>query len=234
MIIYKITNTINDNAYIGQTVQPFKTRIRQHRHNRKSLIGKAIHKYGWENFTVEILESCTSREELNEREKYYIAFYNTVYPNGYNLTDGGGSFSPSKKARKNMSIGQKRRYAKQEEHEKSSEAANKEPLSDEHRAKISAGLKKYYSDPKNIEKLCEVRQKQYTPELRAQRARESTGRKHTEETKKKQSESAKRRAQTPEGRAHLLAMNAKSNEVQAEKRLNEQNQQTNSKEDQNG
>ena len=234
MIIYKITNKINGKAYIGQTVQPFKRRLSQHRENRKSLIGRAIHKYGWENFTVEILERCTSREELNEREKYYIAFYNTVCPNGYNLTEGGGNFSPSKAARKNMSIGQKRRYEKQEEHEKSSKAARQEPLSDEHRAKISAGLKKYYSDPKNIEKLCEIRQKQYTPELRAQRARESTGRKHSKETKAKQSEAAKRRAQTPEGKAHLLAMNAKSNEVQAEKRRNKESQQSNDKGDQNG
>lgn len=86
MIIYKLTNTVNGKAYVGQTIQAFKKRIGQHRNNRKSFIGQAIRKYGWENFKAEILEECSSYEELDEREKYWIAFFNTMVPNGYNLT----------------------------------------------------------------------------------------------------------------------------------------------------
>ena len=230
--IYLITDKTTGLQYVGQTTQSIKKRFSSHACNKKSLIGQAIKEHGRKNFTIDVIEICDTVEQANEREKYHIAKFNTLYPNGLNLTRGGREGGFSEATLKKMSEGQRRRYERQEEHEKSSAAANKEPLSVEHKANISVGLKKYYSDPENVQKLCEIRRKQYTPELRAQRSRESTGRKHTEETKKKQSESAKRRAQTPEGRAHLLAMNEKSNEVQANNRRNEQNQQTNSKEDQ--
>lgn len=50
-------------------------------------IDGAIFKYGKENFSVEILEYCLI-EELDERERFYINYYNS-YNNGYNLTKGG-------------------------------------------------------------------------------------------------------------------------------------------------
>ena len=231
--IYLITDTTTGLQYVGQTSQTIKKRFNNHACNKSSLIGQTIKEHGRENFTIDVIEICDTVEQANEREKYHIAKFNTLYPNGLNLTRGGREGGFSEATLKRMSEGQKRRYANPEEHEKSSKAANREPLSEEHKANISAGLKKHYSDPENIQKLCEIRQKQYTPELRAQRARESTGRKHTEETKKKQSESAKRRAQTPEGHTHLLAMNAKSNEIQAEKRRQKLEQQANSDINQN-
>ena len=48
-----------------------------------------MRKYGIENFTIEVLEECYSREQLNEREIFWIAKLNCKHPNGYNLTDGG-------------------------------------------------------------------------------------------------------------------------------------------------
>ena len=44
-------------------------------------------KYGKENFTVETIEVCDSTK-LNDREKFYISYYNS-YINGYNSTIGG-------------------------------------------------------------------------------------------------------------------------------------------------
>lgn len=66
-----------------------KHRINQHKYCKKSLIGKIIQKYGWENFKVEILEECEKTAQLNEREIFWIAFYNCKIPNGYNVSDGG-------------------------------------------------------------------------------------------------------------------------------------------------
>ena len=66
-----------------------KKRIREHKNNTKSLIGRALHKYGEENFVWVVLEECDSREQLDEREIYWIKTLNTKAPNGYNLTDGG-------------------------------------------------------------------------------------------------------------------------------------------------
>lgn len=92
--IYKVTNKINGKIYIGQTIQSVKDRW--YRHCGKSGISKAelnthfkraILKYGKENFTVETIEVCDSTK-LNDREKFYISYYNS-YTNGYNSTIGG-------------------------------------------------------------------------------------------------------------------------------------------------
>lgn len=91
MIIYRITNKINGKPYIGQTTRTLEERIYEHRHCKTTTLGKAIQKYGWENFTVEILEVCETLEQLNEREKFWIAKYNSIAPNGYNLTEGGNN-----------------------------------------------------------------------------------------------------------------------------------------------
>ena len=92
--MYKVTNKINGKIYIGQTIQSVKDRW--YRHCGKSGISKAelnthfkraILKYGKENFTIETIEVCDSTE-LNDREKFYISYYNS-YINGYNSTIGG-------------------------------------------------------------------------------------------------------------------------------------------------
>ena len=89
--IYSITCIINDKPYVGRTRQKFEVRIRQHKSKSKNAttaLGAAIRKYGWENFTAEIIEVCPV-EMLNEREIYWIKKLNSKAPNGYNMTDGG-------------------------------------------------------------------------------------------------------------------------------------------------
>lgn len=86
--IYKITNKVNGKSYIGQTRYTVEFRWRQHIHKKDNVyFHNAIHKYGIENFTVETLEEC-NYEDLNSREIFYIAKYNT-FKDGYNLTLGG-------------------------------------------------------------------------------------------------------------------------------------------------
>lgn len=87
-IIYKITNKVNGKSYIGQTRYTIEFRWRQHQHKKdNTYFHNAIHKYGIENFNIEILEECDI-EDLNSREIFYIAKYDT-FNNGYNLTIGG-------------------------------------------------------------------------------------------------------------------------------------------------
>lgn len=87
-IIYKITNKVNGKSYIGQTRYTLEFRWKQHLHKRdNAYFHNAIHKYGEDNFQLEILEECDI-ELLNSREIYYIAKYNT-FKEGYNLTIGG-------------------------------------------------------------------------------------------------------------------------------------------------
>ena len=91
--IYCITNKINNKIYIGQSNSVF-TRWGEHAkiayddNNRKSLIHKAIKKYGIEFFTFEILELCEIGK-LNELETYYIESFKEQGFNLYNLTKGG-------------------------------------------------------------------------------------------------------------------------------------------------
>lgn len=88
-VVYLIINMVNGKKYVGQTTQPLKKRFNQHAKSKKTHLGNAIRKYGVENFTIEVLEECYSREQLNEREIFWIAKLNCKHPNGYNLTDGG-------------------------------------------------------------------------------------------------------------------------------------------------
>ena len=82
-IIYKITNKVNGKSYIGQTRYTIEFRWKQHQHKKdNTYFHNAIHKYGIENFSIEILEKCDI-EDLNSREIFYIAKYDT-FVNGYN------------------------------------------------------------------------------------------------------------------------------------------------------
>ena len=106
--IYKITNIINNKTYIGQSIDIRKRFIHhtsESRHQRQHMaISKAIQKYGKDYFCFEILTQCT-RDELNDKERYFVEKYNSVAPNGYNMRSGGdirGCYV-SEEARKNMS-----------------------------------------------------------------------------------------------------------------------------------
>lgn len=92
--IYKYENKLNGKIYIGQSTN-LKNRYRQHCYDstlrapnaRITGIDVAIKKYGSDNFDFEVIEEC-SVEELDDRERYWIAYYDS-YNNGYNRTPGG-------------------------------------------------------------------------------------------------------------------------------------------------
>lgn len=84
MIIYKITNLINNKYYIGQD---HKNDPEYYGSGR--IINNSIKKYGKENFKKEILEYCVDDDELNEKEIFWINKLNSIVPNGYNITKGG-------------------------------------------------------------------------------------------------------------------------------------------------
>lgn len=86
-LIYKITNCVNGKIYIGLTTRTLELRWKEHCRHNNQVIDKAIQKYGKDNFSLEILEEC-SDELLDEREKYWIKYYDS-FKNGYNVTAGG-------------------------------------------------------------------------------------------------------------------------------------------------
>lgn len=89
--IYIIKNTINNKVYIGQTTQTINIRFTNHkmasRTGEDTKFYRAMRKYGEDKFYPELLEKVEVKE-LNNREKYWIKYYDSYY-NGYNSTLGG-------------------------------------------------------------------------------------------------------------------------------------------------
>lgn len=96
-VVYLIVNMVNGKRYVGQTIQPLAKRFNAHAY-ADSLIGKAIRKYGKENFHCGVIKTCTSKAELNATEKHFIAVLNCKAPYGYNLTDGGEGIAGLKRS----------------------------------------------------------------------------------------------------------------------------------------
>ena len=90
--IYKIENIISNKIYIGQTTRTIEERWKEHcKATDNYKIHQAMRKYGINNFSISLLEEI-SNDQLNEREIYWIDFYNS-YNNGYNGTKGGSDMS---------------------------------------------------------------------------------------------------------------------------------------------
>lgn len=87
--IYKITNKLNNKVYIGQS-NNIERRFSEHCYKgvkSRIPVDIAIEKDGINNFTFEIVELCQT-EQLNEKETYWIKYFNSVQE-GYNCSYGG-------------------------------------------------------------------------------------------------------------------------------------------------
>lgn len=88
--IYIIKNDINSKVYVGQAInvkQRFQNHCKPSSSQDNDLVSRAIQKYGRNHFWYEILESQI--ENYDQREKYWISYYNCIRPNGYNISEGG-------------------------------------------------------------------------------------------------------------------------------------------------
>lgn len=90
-IIYKYTSP-SGKSYIGQTSRSMKARAMKNGigYEKSSIFYAAILKYGFNNFTLEILEEIP-QDQLDSREIFWIDYYNTLQPNGYNCHMGGAN-----------------------------------------------------------------------------------------------------------------------------------------------
>lgn len=154
MKIYKITNLITGKLYIGQTSKTLNERLEAHIRCAKKKVNRylydAMNHYGFHNFTIEVIEE-TCEALANEREIHWIAQLNTLLPNGYNMTigGGGGNTLASKSLEERVEIyrrqGEKRRGVRSDRWKKSiaegakrREASYSEEKRDVIRQKISA------------------------------------------------------------------------------------------------
>lgn len=91
--IYVLRNTVNEKVYVGQTknvharlLQHLKDSTMKQRGNYK--LYKAIKDIGRENFYIEEIDSCESKEEADKKEVFYIEKFDSIN-NGYNSVSGG-------------------------------------------------------------------------------------------------------------------------------------------------
>jgi group I intron endonuclease len=172
-IIYKAAGPTGK-VYIGQTVKPLSARKSTHKYralkqDRRGAFQAALLDEGFSNFTWEQIDAAETAEELDRKEKEYIAHYDSMSPaKGYNGTDGGIKTVYSPEARKKMSEAAKGRNHSEETKRKIGEAlkGEKNPMFGKHPSE------------ETLKKMSERMKGKPNP---------MEGKHHTEETKKKMS-----------------------------------------------
>ncbi len=189
--IYKTTNTITGKSYIGSHLCRKPSYIKTYL-GSGTAIKDAVKKYGKENFSKEILEYF---EHDNPRilETKYINQYNTLVPNGYNISKFGGTGLITQEVRDKLSKG---RIGKTHSKETKERIANhfkgiKLPQETLDKMSISlTGQKRTKEQKENISKslkgkVCRKREYHHSEETKRKIGIANKGKKHSEETKKK-------------------------------------------------
>lgn len=172
--IYKFTNKIDNKSYIGKTSRDVMDRHDAHiKGNGSKLLKRAIDKHGINNFYFTVIHDGILDIFLDDYEIEAIKKYNTVLPNGYNLTFGGEGGKKSEEVKRKISESQigripwnkgKKGIYTNETRRKMSESHKGQklpPRTEEHRRRLSESYKGF------------------------------SGKSHTEETRRKMSESLK-------------------------------------------
>lgn len=148
--VYLRTNKINGKQYVGQTNNFKRREYDWYNINwgyAGHLINNARKKYGVENWDTVILKECSTVDETNYWETFYIKQLNTKYPSGYNLTDGGeGSigcvFSDERKKKLSEKMkGEGNPFYGRHHTEETLEKFKNRKISDETRKKMSEARK---------------------------------------------------------------------------------------------
>lgn len=156
MLIYKITNDVNDKLYFGQTTKTLEERIKNHRNSFVSGVDnhlyRAMRRYGWEKFHFHPIVEVDTQEELDALEEYYIAKYDTIR-NGYNMAKGGTinvMYSDVIKARHDKKMRSPEVRKKISESLKATIKRNG-GMSEEHRKRLSENKKAFYASERGQE-----------------------------------------------------------------------------------
>lgn len=197
--IYKIVNKLSGKVYIGCTTVGFESRFLQHirlaRKFAKTSLQYAMAKHGVINFECLLVEAVFSLSDMLDAEKKHILAFNSLSPNGYNLTTGGdGAFTFSDDVKRRIGDASRGRIATLEAKANMSLAAKGKSKSKEHcesLAKARVGMK--FSDS-HLEAMSKARiGKKMKPRTKGL----------SEETKQKIREAALRQWSNPEALAHI-------------------------------
>ena len=186
--IYLVTDTTNGMKYTGQHHYHIEGQLDPNYHGSGHII-KQIYKKRPETLKEEYIKTCYSEEEMNSDEQYYIKLFKTLWPNGYNLTEGGDGCVASEETRIKISNSNKGKKRSEETRRKMSlakkgkPAPNKgKPMSEEQKRKIGEASKGKHHSEESKKKMSETHSGEKHPMF---------GKHHSEETRRKISLSKK-------------------------------------------
>jgi group I intron endonuclease len=184
-IIYKATGP-GGKVYVGQTVKTLKARKGNHKYmalkgDQRTAFQCALLDEGFDAFAWEQIDQAETPEELDAKEKQWIAYYDSMNPGkGYNSTDGGTKTVYSDEARHRISKARKGIYPSRETRQKMSEARrHRPPTTEETRRRMSESMKGKNTWSKG---------KRLSEEHRRKLSEANKGKHHTAETRRKLSE----------------------------------------------
>ena len=137
--IYLITDTTNGMKYTGKHHYHIEGQLDPNYHGSGTII-KNIYKKRPETLKEEYIKTCYSEEEMCSDEQYYIKLFKTLYPNGYNLTEGGEGEIPCEETRRKLSKAKKGKHLSEETRKKISNSLKGKPKSEEQKKKLSETL----------------------------------------------------------------------------------------------
>jgi len=205
--IYLLKNLVNGKAYVGQTTKRPETRwdahLREVKRSADYPLYRAIKKYGFRNFSAEVLHTCTL-PLLDFAEQHFIRVHNAFRAmGGYNLTTGGQRTHKTlaRSARKKISDKKKAEYADPEaraKHSKVCKVAHNTPEAKANHARATIAAT---ADPAVHARRCAASRKRFAENP------------VSEETRRKQSIVQRKRAaaRTPEEKANFSRLCTKRN-----------------------
>lgn len=179
--IYKITNTINNKVYIGQSwdiEKRFKSH-RSHTHNKHLL--NAFRKYETKNFIFEPifvieenLEKNITQHILDEKEQEFILFYDSINTEkGYNKKEGGNAGNLSIETKQKLSVIATKQFSLQEARDIQSRLTKEyfEKETEEEKEIRLKKLRRAMAQPEIRNKMSKLRKEENSkPQIRAKKS----------------------------------------------------------------
>lgn len=208
-VIYLVTNKANGKVYVGQTTRGIVERWQGHCRGDSYCfaLSGAIKKYGKESFSIEVIDSASSKEELDRKEVLHISAYGSASRDkGYNLRGGGSFGKHTEESKDRMSVSVRKAYENPEFRRKLSEVRTGVKRSQEFCAKTSLRMQGSVLSSSAKEKISGAVKESWKSEEYREKVKRGQQRARSEDSYKKMvSENTRSQWSDPEKRERLIA-----------------------------